>query len=134
MRSVLCAVVMLAAIPAFADDKLEVRLLKDVKPKESEKYGEPKPVEITTADELAKSTAFDDANRDAVKKAVNFDKEKLVVLAWSGSGQDRITPELKTTNKKLTAVFTYSAGATDDLRRHAFAFAVPKDAKVEVTK
>jgi hypothetical protein len=135
MKGMVCAVaaVLFAGSAwAFPDDKPQVRLLKDVKPAESKDYGNPKPVEIKSADDLAKSKAFDDAGRDAVKKAVNFEKEKVVVFAWSGSGRDRLAGELSKDGK--SAVFTYKVGETDDLRRHSLAFAVPKDAKVEVKK
>jgi hypothetical protein len=141
MKSVMCAVavVLAGAVPAVRvsaeDKKPEVRPLKDVKFAESEAFGVPKPLVISTADELAKSKAFaDDAGREAAKKQVDFATEKLVVFAWSGSGRDRLTPELKTDGKKVTAVFAYKVGETDDLRRHAVAFVVPKDATVEVRK
>jgi hypothetical protein len=67
-----------------------------------------------------------------MKKHVDFAKEKLVVFAWAGSGQDKLTPVLPTDGKK--AVFTYKVGATDDFHRHGAIFAVPKDATVEVKK
>jgi hypothetical protein len=137
MRSAIAAAVLLA-VPAFAEDKPQVRALvmKDVKLVQPKDFGAPpKAIEIKTADELAKSAAFaDDAGRDAIKKQVDFTKEKLVVFAWSGSGGDQLTPELKADGKKLAAVFTYKVGETDDLRRHALAFVVPKDAEVKVVK
>jgi hypothetical protein len=136
MRGVFCAAAVLLAVPAFADDKPAVRALDlkgvtVVQPKDF--GGPPKPVEIKTAEELAKSAAFaDDASRDAVKKQMDFSKEKLVVFAWSGSGQDRIAGELDKDGKAAT--FAYTAGFTDDLRRHALVFTVPKDAAVKVAK
>ena len=136
MRSVLCAVAMLLVVPAFAaDDVPAVRPLdtKGVK-FDFEKGGhQPKPVEIKTAEELAKSALLaDDASRDAIKKQVNFEKEKVIVFVWAGSGGDKIAGALSKDGK--TATFTYKAGLTDDLRRHAFAYAVPKDAEVKVAK
>lgn len=134
MKSVTFAAALLVAVPAFAEDKAEVRLLKDAKPLPSRAPGQPKAVEITSADELAKSPAFDAATRDVIKKAVNFDKEKVVAFAWGGSGQDKLIPALKTVDDKRAAVFTYMPGAIDDFRMHSLAFVVPKDAKVEVRK
>ena len=91
------------------------------------------PFVIASADELGKSKLFaDDASRDALKKQTDFAKHKLVILAWSGSGGDKIAGSLSKDGK--TATFTYTRGETDDLRRHALAFAVPKDCEVKVEK
>jgi hypothetical protein len=116
-------------------DKPAVRALdlKGVKLVLPERLTEPKPVEIKSAEELAKAKEFaDDAGRDAAKKQVDFAKEKLVVFAWAGSGQDKLTPNLAADGKKV--VFTYKAGATDDFARHGHVFVVPRDAAVEVKK
>jgi hypothetical protein len=129
MRTVLCAAAVLLAVPAFAEDKPAVRALetKDVKFDFARRGSQPRPVEIKTAEELAKSPLFkDDDGRDAIKKQVDFSKEKLVMFAWGGSGGDKLTGALLKDGK---ASFTYTAGFTDDLRYHAHAFAVPKDAK-----
>ena len=127
-------VLTLVAPKAPVKDKPAVRLLKGVTPVESKDFGMPKPVEIATADALAKSPAFDAAGRAAAKKQVDFATEKLVVFAWSGSGGDKLTPERIVADKKTILVFHYQAGRTDDLRRHALVYAVPKDAVVEVKK
>ncbi len=135
MKSVMCAVALLVAVSVFAcgDNPPDVRVLavKDVKFDHEKGGSAPKPVEIKTAEELAKSPLFaDDAGRDAIKKQVDFTKEKLVVFVWSGSGQDKLTGTL--IKRGGTAQFTFKAGLTDDLRHHGHVFAVPKDAKVEV--
>jgi len=107
--------------------------VKDVKFDHEKGGSAPKPVEIKTAEELAKSPLFaDDACRDAIKKQVDFTKEKLVVFVWSGSGQDKLTGTL--IKRGGTAQFTFKAGLTDDLRHHGHVFAVPKDAKVEMAR
>ncbi len=135
MRSVLCAVAVLVAIPAFADEPVAVKALvtKDVKFDFTKGGNMPKPVEIKSADELAKAAMFaDDAGRAAIKKQVDFSKQKLVVFVWSGSGGDKLSGAMTRDGK--SAVFTYTAGVTDDLKRHAHVFAVHKDAKVKVGK
>src|SRR5215475_8421791 len=89
MRSVLCVVALLIVVPVFAGDKrparelnltgvkLELPGVRDLKDGLTE---------IRTADELAKSTAFaDDASREAVKRQVDFSREKVVVFTWWGS-------------------------------------------------
>ena len=137
MRTAMLTAALFLAAPLSADDGPAVRALdlKGVRVVSVEDFGEPKAVEVKTDEDLAKSTMFTDADgRDAIKKQLDFTKEKLVVFAWSGSGGDKLTPELKTADKKTVAVFAYAAGKTFDLRRHALVFAVPKDAAVEVKK
>lgn len=88
-----------------------------------------------SAEDLAKLKPLaGNADLGALAKQVDFTKEKVVVFAWQGSGGDKFAPDVKTDGGKVLAVFTYSPGVTDDLRRHGFAFAVPKDAAVEVKK
>lgn len=135
MKSVMCATVaVLFAVQAFAcDAPPDVRSLasKGVKFDHTKGGNAPKAVEIKSAEELAKSPLFaDNDSRDEIKKQVDFDKEKLVVFVWSGSGGDKLSGEL--VKRGGTAQFTYKAGFTDDLRRHGHVFAVPKDAKVEM--
>lgn len=84
------------------------------------------PTVITAADEAAK--LFDDDSLALIKKSVNFDKEKLLVFSWAGSGGDRIRPEMEKKDGKATVVFHYKAGLTDDVRRHFHVFVLPKDA------
>src|SRR5262249_51876012 len=51
----------------------------------------PKPLEIKSADELARAGVFaDEASREAIGKRVDFSKDKLVVFVWRGSGQDML--------------------------------------------
>ena len=135
MKSVVCAVAaILLAVPAPAcEGPPDVRSLatKGVNFDFSKGDNAPKPVEINSAEELAKSALFvADDDRDEVKQQVNFAKEKLVVFTWSRSGQDKL--EGKLVKRGGTARFTFKAGLTDDLRHHGLVFAVPKDAKVEM--
>jgi hypothetical protein len=128
--AVLCAA--LLAVPVRAEDK---PALKEI-PTKDLKVAHPKdgkvtaPTVIKTAEELEKSPVLKDA-ADAVKKHVDFAKEKLVVFAWGGSGGDRLAATLKADGK--TAEFSYTPGLTLDLHMHAKLFVVPKDAEVKVT-
>lgn len=133
MRSAILAAMFLA-VPAFAaDDKPVVKEIatKDLKvtPMRGGKATEPK--EITSAEDLAKSPVLKDA-ADDVKKSVDFSKEKLVLFAWAGSGGDKLAPELKGEDKKVTAEFVLTRGLTRDLRQHVHIYVVPKDAEVKV--
>ena len=89
------------------------------------------PKTIASTEELAKN-GVTAKSADELAKKVDFAKEKLVVLAWSGSGQDKITPELKTEDKKATALFSYTRGLTRDLRQHIHLYVIPKDAEVKL--
>jgi hypothetical protein len=98
-------------------------------------------------------TLFKPPAIEALTKQINFDKEKLVVFWWGGSGQDKIAagelipgdpkPEGKgplgappqpgaKAPKKPVATFTYTPGKTLDLRGHLKLFVVPADAEVKV--
>ncbi|MBI3823816.1 MAG: hypothetical protein HY289_14195 [Planctomycetes bacterium] len=81
-----------------------------------------KPTTITTAEELDK--AIPEAG--AIKKQVDFTKEKLVLFAWGGSGGDKLTARITEDGK--TAIFTYKGGLTRDFRRHVHLFVLPKNA------
>jgi hypothetical protein len=110
---------------------LDLKDIATVQPKQGDAT---KPTEIKTAEELAKSPLFGAGAAEKLKKHVNFEKEKLVVFAWSGSGQDSIAGATATADKKLVAEFTYTPGKTRDLRQHFKAFVVPKDAEVKSKK
>jgi hypothetical protein len=136
MRTILCAV--LAAFvtaPVLGEDKPAVKELdtKDLKVTFPEKVpGVANPVIVGSADELAKSAILKDA-ADAVKKLVNFEKEKLVVFAWQGSGGDKMSAEAKTADGKTTVAFLVTPGFTRDLRKHLKVYVVPKGAEVKTS-
>ncbi|MCS6865666.1 MAG: hypothetical protein RMJ56_06455 [Gemmataceae bacterium] len=129
MRRLFCALTLLTVSSlAVADDKPAVKEIdtKDFK-LAVDRDGKPTaPTEIKTADELAKNAALKEA-AEAIKKHVNFEKEKLVLFAWGGSGGDRITADAKN-----PGTFNYSPGFTRDYRLHVKLFVVPKDAVVKV--
>lgn len=137
MQCSLLAIALVLSSSTLADEKPNLRALEltGVQLVYPDRLTEPKPVEITTANDLANAKQFaDDASRTAIKKQVDFEKEKLVVFTWSGSGGDRLTPEVKVQNGKTTIVFLYKVGFTDDFRQHGKVYAVQKDAAVEVKK
>jgi hypothetical protein len=132
MRSALLLLSFLAA-PVLADDKPAVKEIptKGLKLTFPEKpTGTKTPDVITSEADLAKSPLFKDAS-DGITKHLDFAKEKLVVFTWSGSGQDKIDAEAKTTDETTTVTFKYAPGRTRDLRQHIHLFAVPKDAEVK---
>ena len=48
------------------------------------------------------------------------------------SRRDRITPETARTDKGLQVTFRFTPGETDDFRKHAKAWAIPRDATWKV--
>lgn len=136
MRTILCAVLAaLVAGPVLGEDKPAVKELdtKDLKVAFPEKApGVANPEVVASADALAKSPVLKDA-ADAVKKLVNFEKEKLVVFAWRGSGGDKLSADAKTADGKTAVAFTLTLGFTRDLRQHIKVFVVPKDATVKTS-
>jgi hypothetical protein len=90
------------------------------------------PTTISSTEELAKNPTVKDAAHD-IKKQIDFEKEKLIVFAWSGSGGDKVTASIGAdSNKKPIVYVEYIRGLTRDLRMHVRLFIVPKDLKVEV--
>ena len=133
-----CAILAMFALGSVvADEKpqplkpLDLKDIPTVQPKEG---GVTKPTEIKSAEELAKSPLFGAGAADKLKKHVDFAKEKLVVLAWSGSGQDSVAGTSQTKDKTTTVQFLHAPGKTRDLRQHFMVFVVPKDAEVKAEK
>jgi hypothetical protein len=88
-----------------------------------------KPTAITDADALAKT--IPDADwLDKIKKQVDFDKQQLIWFAWGGSGQDKLSHEVKDGE----VIFEFQRGRTRDLRPHFHAFVIPKEAKWKVVE
>jgi hypothetical protein len=88
-----------------------------------------KPTKITSAEELAK-TIPEEAAQTAIKKEVDFATQQLLLFAWGGSGQDKLT--FATTEGKNEVVFVYKRGLTRDLRPHVHLFVLPKDATFKI--
>ena len=133
MRHALAGAVVLCLGTVMADEKKEdrptVRAL-DVKVRGPATGKANAPAVLATAAELAKALGDDAA---AVQKLVNFETEKVVYFAWSGSGQDKITPAAGAGGKG-EVTFNYALGLTRDFRPHHRLFAVPRDATVKVVR
>jgi hypothetical protein len=128
-KCILLAAVLSLALPvsAIAADEIKEIKLEGFKPSGRPMTRATMPSEIKTAEELAKTFPQEEVVT-AIKKEVDFGKQKLVFFAWSGSGQDKVSGQMA----KDEAVFIYITGLTRDLRSHYHLFVVPKDAKVKV--
>lgn len=114
-------------VASFGADEIKEIKLEGFKPTGRPMTLATMPTEIKTAEELAKTLPQEEVVA-AIKKEVNFDKQKLLFFAWAGSGQDKVSGEIV----KEEAIFTYKRGLTRDLRSHYHLFAIPKDAKFKV--
>jgi hypothetical protein len=109
-----------------------VELKKVAPPKETNFRSRPKDAkEIDTADAALK--LFGKDGLAALKKQVDFEKQKLVVMSWSGSGQDRIQVGVNESFPEQV-VFSYKRGRTRDLRRHFKVYALRKNVRWSVGK
>lgn len=91
------------------------------------------PIIIKSANTLQK--VIDDKKaREQILTQVDFESQQLLLFRWSGSGQDNLSIELKEEDKKETAIITYKAGRTRDLRPHNYLFALPQAAEWKVVR
>ena len=100
----------------------------DVQPKASAFLfdGASKPVVIYSVDEITKY--FDAKNSANLKSKVDFSQQEVLVLAWRGSGQDRLEYEVLESFPEQIR-FSYRRGRTRDLRQHFKIFVVRSDVK-----
>ena len=89
--------------------------------------GGKKPLLLQSSDEAA---AYFGATKNlaTLKDKVDFSKQKVLVFAWRGSGQDRIVYEVLESFPEQIR-FSYQRGRTRDLRPHLKVFAVRSDVK-----
>jgi hypothetical protein len=125
---------------AFADDEKKDKdkpTVKEIATKDLKvtfpKMGKvTEPATIKTAEELKKNPVVGAAS-EAIAKQVDFEKQNLLVFAWAGSGQDKVTASIGADSDKKSIVYVeYLPGKTRDLRQHVRLFTVPKDLKVVV--
>lgn len=77
--------------------------------------GRKKPIVLKNEKDAA--TYFDAKELAKLTKAVDFEKQVVLVFAWKGSGQDRIDHVILESFPEQI-VFTYKPGRTRDLRSH----------------
>jgi|ERR1043165_108250 hypothetical protein len=116
-----------APVTTAAGDMKKLREIeaKDLKV-EVEKGNVTKPQVITSEAELIKAIP----NADAVKKQVDFSKEKLLLFAWTGASSNQIRGTVIEDGKRVH--FTFIPGRLRDSQSHVHLFAVPKDAEFKV--
>ena len=85
-----------------------------------------KPLVISSEDEAGKHFAADDLVE--LRNHVDLDKQRLLVFAWRGSGQDRLEFAVQESMPEQV-VFTYTPGRTRDYRPHVLVYALRDDVK-----
>lgn len=118
-----------SATAGWADEP--IRKIEGVQPKATAfgLGGAEKPLVIQSADEAA--THFDDKNLATLEKEVDFSKQKVLLFAWRGSGQDRIEFVVLESYPEQVR-FSYQRGRTKDLRQHVKVFIIRSNVKCSV--
>lgn len=85
------------------------------------------PIVLTSMEEALKHLT-----RASMEKInVDFNKQQVVIFAWQGSGQDRLTGSQPSDKE---AIFHYTSGRTRDLRTHTAIYALPRGSSVKVMR
>jgi hypothetical protein len=134
MRMTLCAVaVVFTTSFSAAQEKAAVREIEAdgifdlAKSTPTWKVTEPKV--FSSAADVAQNRAFTKGAAAALKKQVDFEKEKVVLFFWDWAGGDKIVPDTDT-----HGTFAYSSTGKGKGGIGTKIFVVPKDAKVKVTQ
>jgi hypothetical protein len=85
-----------------------------------------KPQVIRSDEDAAKH--FDKEGLAALGKKVDLKKQIVLIFAWKGSGQDRLSYTVAESFPEQIA-FSLKPGATDDLREHVHVFALRSNVK-----
>jgi hypothetical protein len=126
-RNVLIASLALPFLIAFvASAQPAITAIKGAKPKRSvfKDASLRKPLVIGCADKAAKY--FDDDALAALKRQVDFEKQIVLIFAWRGSGQDRLSYAVLESYPEQVR-FRYRPGRTRDLRPHVYVYALRSD-------
>lgn len=97
-----------------------------------EPTGVDKPMEISSMAALEK--AFGEDKAKELSRHIDFEKQKMMVFRWAGSGQDELFASVEGKDDGQELVFGYRGGMTRDLRQHAKYYIVDKASDWSVTK
>ena len=89
-----------------------------------------KPLEILKRKDL-KAIFGKGKDMMALRKGIDFEKQKVLLFRWNGSGKDSLTAKAEADAKKPNqpqVVFHYTSGLTRDLRFHAKVYVLPQNA------
>lgn len=114
--------------PAHIDPIVQV---KDVRPNGDafKPHGWKTPHVVTSHDEAVKLFGEDGAKKLAA--SVDLAKQTVLVFAWRGSGQDKLTYGVQESYPEQVA-FGYTPGRTRDLRPHVYVYALRNNVRWSV--
>ncbi|MFO0865573.1 MAG: hypothetical protein U0744_13140 [Gemmataceae bacterium] len=107
------------------NDATVVAELKNLTPKDTAFVTGRPPQPRVLKSEKDAAAYFDDAGLAQLRQQVDFGKQAVLLFAWRGSGQDKLTAV-------AGATFVHKAGLTRDLRPHVAAYALPANARWRV--
>jgi hypothetical protein len=95
-----------------------------------------KPLEILKRKDL-KAIFGKGKDMMVLRKGVDFEKQKVLLFRWNGSGKDSLSPKAEPDPKKPNqphVVFHYNPGLTKDLRFHSKLYLLPQNATWKVAR
>ena len=133
LKSALAIVIVAAFFAATSDaqDTPAIVEIKDIAVKPTAYQRPTKPVEIKSLDEAAKHFRAEGVAK--LKAKVDFEKQRVVLFAWRGSGQDKITYDVAESFPEQI-LFHYKPGRTRDLRPHVKVYALRLNVKHSMSK
>ena len=114
------------ALHAGSDPIKEIKKLNVTKDAYDSKRAADKAILIK--DEKTAKKYFDEDNLKKLMENVDFENQHVLVFAWQGSGQDKLTFEVAESYPEQIS-FTLTRGRTRDLRQHKRIFVIRSNVK-----
>jgi hypothetical protein len=122
----LCWLLLVGMVGAADKPVAPMRELEGIQPKEDAfRPARPlRPLVLKSVEKAARYLSEEDVAR--LKKEVDFAQQVVLLFAWQGSGQDRLTYEVAESSPEKVA-FERQPGLTRDLRPHVRVYVVSAD-------
>lgn len=122
----LCWLLLVGMVGAADKPAAPIRELEGIQPKEDAfRPARPlRPLVLKSVEKAARYLSEEDVAR--LKKEVDFAQQVVLLFAWQGSGQDRLTYEVAESSPEKVA-FERQPGLTRDLRPHVRVYVVSAD-------
>lgn len=124
----------LAVSAAEPDPKIPpIQIVKAAKPDASVFKAANRQKPLVIESQKAAAEHFSEDALTALVKQVDFEQQVVLVFAWRGSGQDRLSFEVAESYPEQV-FFRYKPGRTRDLRPHLYVFALRSNVKWRTPK